>query len=485
MRMFANPAFPWLVIPLEVSSLWCCWRNVVLAFKRYVKVLAFPASISLACNSTGGLLALMMADHVDVLKEVISLGFTASKFFKKIGYQFSQKDTAEGDLREAFKKLASMKDEHSRKAESFLNTIDEHMSSSSVVQYWNSVQIQNERDKTYTSQLVLEEQKKQHIVLIDSNVITEHNNSSNKLTLESSELSKLKDESVVVSESIQSSYDFRKRPNIDYNEERMLKRINNQDGHTTPSPRSPKLGNLPKESLIDNPFLEEEDDIIAINDVPDELYFVDGNLADDFKIGEDNVSQLFRQYQNESIRIAKTECLLVESNVHEILSLSSIFLLTPNSHSKIMINIFGSPLLDEIHQQFIPTQQTELDSGCESKFREAIKRATKESCGSATKWLLTELANNQTLDENLGFVNVPYHEMIRTSILLNGPTRVLTKAKQGNGKEEANNRTLQYLLSISYRQVASYSWDCLDSAIDKGADLKLLGFHCITKSTSI
>ena len=66
-----------------------------------------------------------------------------------------------------------------------------------------------------------------------------------------------------------------------------------------------------------------------------------------------------------------------------------------------MINIFGSPLLNEIHQQIAPAQQIELSSECETKFRKAIKQATKESRQKAIKLLLTELSNDEILDENL------------------------------------------------------------------------------------
>lgn len=78
--------------------------------------------------------------------------------------------------------------------------------------------------------------------------------------------------------------------------------------------------------------------------------------VNEFKIGDTNVSQLFQRYQNESARMAKTQGLLIESNVHEILSLSSILLFSSGSHSNTMINIFGSPLLDEIiYKQIVPS----------------------------------------------------------------------------------------------------------------------------------
>ncbi|CAG8454741.1 15977_t:CDS:2 [Acaulospora colombiana] len=184
-----------------------------------------------------------------------------------------------------------------------------------------------------------------------------------------------------------------------------------------------------------------------------------GNLADDFRIGEINVSQLFRKYQNESIKIAKADGLFVESNVHEILSLPSIFLLFPE---------------------------------CELKFRDAVKKATKNSCSFATDWLLVELVNSQTMKENIGFVILEYIKSLPTVKIKNEPSEttlitnhsdhimkgVLTKARRGSHKEEANNLTSQYLL-YQLQKNGVYSWDCLDSAIDLGADIKILGFQCV------
>src|ERR1043165_6493669 len=103
-----------------------------------------------------------------------------------------------------------------------------------------------------------------------------------------------------------------------------------KDGYTTPSPCSPALNNSPVEppmlvNSINNPFLEKyevDDDVLIIHDV-DDLCFMDGDPADDHKIEETNVSHLFRKYQNNSINITKTEGLFIESNVYEILSLSS------------------------------------------------------------------------------------------------------------------------------------------------------------------
>ncbi|CAI2179326.1 16317_t:CDS:2, partial [Funneliformis geosporum] len=330
-------------------------------------------------------------------------------------------------------------------------------------------------------------------------------------------------------------YNLRERGNINYNEECLSKK---QCGYTTPSPGSPTLHPLP----MDNSFSEkenedeseDEDGVIIINDV-DELCFKDGDPENDLKIGDTNVSQLFREYQNESVMIAKTEGLFVESNVHEILSLSSIFLLAPGSHSNTMINIFGSPLLNEIYQQIAPAQQIELSSECETKFRKAIKQATKESRQKAIKLLLTELSNDETLDENLGSVILKGLEMLPSDRLRNEPSEITlitnyldyimkgafhdadkhivqwpNTALNENKARKFRGRTKQpdFVVSIvhQFQTVANifigevsppsqktnvyknccdlirlgvFMKDCMDFAIEKGADINVIGFQCV------
>lgn len=91
---------------------------------------------------------------------------------------------------------------------------------------------------------------------------------------------------------------------------------------------------------------ENEKDDMEVNVIRDvhTLPLENGNLEDDFLIEGLNISQLFRQYQNESINLANLDGL---SNVHKILTLTSIFMLSQNSHSEMMMNIFGSNLLDK------------------------------------------------------------------------------------------------------------------------------------------
>jgi len=135
------------------------------------------------------------------------------------------------------------------------------------------------------------------------------------------------------------------------------KQYHQLDGYSTPSPGSPIIYPLEEE----NTFIEEEaEGDIIIDDVPCEFSFKNGDPVDDLHVGETNVSLLFRNYQNQSLNIARDKGLFVESNVQEILSLSSILLLASNSYSNTMIDHFGLSLLDEIHQKFKPEQQIML-----------------------------------------------------------------------------------------------------------------------------
>ncbi|RIB23418.1 hypothetical protein C2G38_2072873, partial [Gigaspora rosea] len=262
-----------------------------------------------------------------------------------------------------------------------------------------------------------------------------------------------------------------------------------QNGYSTPSPCSSKLHSLP---IDDSPFVVEEHEYGTI-------------VTNDLKIGEINISQLFRKYQNESVKIAKPDGLFVELNVYEILALSSIFLLIPGSFSKQMVNIFGSPLLDEVYQ------------------KKVIKQATKGSHRSATKSLLAELTNDQTLDESLDSVILECLKTLLTEKIKNEPSEILlitnyldrmmrkifhdpdkhiARKSQGRSKQPDFVVSIVHQLQTSgvifvgevsppleknnvYKNcndlihVGIFMKDCLDSAIDLGADIKLLGFQCI------
>ncbi|RIB28265.1 hypothetical protein C2G38_2158370 [Gigaspora rosea] len=196
-------------------------------------------------------------------------------------------------------------------------------------------------------------------------------------------------------------------------------------GYTTPLPHSSVLNNSLVEppmlvDRINNPFIAEDevDDIFIIDDVND-LCFIDGNSVDNYKIEETNVSHLFLKYQNNSINIAKTGAGYFFSD----------------SHSRKMIDIFGSPLLDTIYQRIILTQQTALDSDCEAKFKNAIKRATKESFSNATDWLMAELSNNKPLKDNIGFMNLNYNPGLWTTLTKNTGFNE-SKARKSEGRSK-------------------------------------------------
>ncbi|CAG8642425.1 8566_t:CDS:2 [Funneliformis mosseae] len=133
--------------------------------------------------------------------------------------------------------------------------------------------------------------------------------------------------------------------------------VDQPDGYTTLSPQSLTLKSstidLPILDPVNNPFLEEDSVIISIDDILSELSFEHRDSINDFFLQEANLSWLFCNYQNKSLEIVRTNGLFVESNVHEILSLFSILMLTQDSHSNIMINLFGTPLLDKIHEEFM------------------------------------------------------------------------------------------------------------------------------------
>ncbi|CAG8684965.1 4029_t:CDS:2 [Gigaspora margarita] len=104
------------------------------------------------------------------------------------------------------------------------------------------------------------------------------------------------------------------------------------DGFTTPSLGSPirhsseKKGNPrelhPLEEGSPIKHLSEEENPIIIDDIPYDLSFENEDSADYLHVGEINVAIIFRNYQNQSLNIARDKGLFVESNVQKILSLS-------------------------------------------------------------------------------------------------------------------------------------------------------------------
>nr|CAG8498476.1 4147_t:CDS:10 [Entrophospora candida] len=246
--------------------------------------------------------------------------------------------------------------------------------------------------------------------------------------------------------------------NVEYNVRKKRKQNHQSDRYTSPSPPSPKLRNLPIElsKFTDNLFLEEErvseaDDVIAIDDIPYELSFEHEDLVNEFFLGKTNVSQLFRIYQSESIRIAKDGA---------------------------MIDIFGSPLLDKIYKELMPIQQIAM-------LRKAIKMANKLS-DDATNWLCTQLANKKTLRDSAGFVIFDCLRMLPMSKIRSEHsetthiTNYLDRIMRGFFNNP-NQHVVQWpntaLDESKARKIEGRN--SLDSAIDKGADIKIIGFQCI------
>ncbi|CAG8571211.1 11365_t:CDS:10 [Funneliformis mosseae] len=223
-----------------------------------------------------------------------------------------------------------------------------------------------------------------------------------------------------------------------------------QVGYTTPMSHSPALNNSPVEppmlvDHINNPFLEKDEvDVILIIDDVDDLCFMDGDSADDYKIEETNVSHLFRNHQNNSINMQKQKVYL----------------------------------LIEIHQRIIPTQQTALDSECEAKFRDAIKRVTKESFSHATDWLMVELSNNKPLKDNMGFVILDcIREMLHdpNRHIVEWPNTGLDESKVR--KSEGRSKQPDFVVSVIHQLQT-----CGVIFVGEGTDLKVLGFQCVGRN---
>ncbi|CAG8483603.1 6094_t:CDS:2 [Paraglomus occultum] len=277
--------------------------------------------------------------------------------------------------------------------------------------------------------------------------------------------------------------------------------------YSTQSP-CPPTGELLTHS--DNTFFEKEDDIASINDVPPEMSFELGDASRHYVLGGVDVSQLFRSYKNHSLELGAC------------------------SWSRI------SSLLDEIHKECLPMQRTVLDPNCESTFRKAIKMAVKYSCEDATNWLCDQLVHEKALRGNAGYVildslrTLPmlrirsdhsemthitnYFDRIMRGFfdspnehIVQWPNTALEESKirafEGRTKQpdfitsvvhQLHTKTVLFVGEVSppsqknntfkncndLIRVGIFMKDCLDSAIDKGADVKVLGFQCIGKANN-
>ncbi|EXX72399.1 hypothetical protein RirG_069710 [Rhizophagus irregularis DAOM 197198w] len=278
----------------------------------------------------------------------------------------------------------------------------------------------------------------------------------------------------------------------------------------------------------------EDDEITIIRNVP-QLSLNNSNDGNEFVIEDYNVSKLFQQYQNESYKLANSDGLYVETNVHKILSLTSILMLSPNSHSEMMMNIFGLDLLDKISENLKPNKQ-EFNAEYEAKFRNIIRQSSNISRDNAINSLLGHLAESESrLKENLGFVildglkSLPNHKLKSKPSEITLITNYLDYIMKGlfhlpdkyivewpnTGLKETKARKIEgrarqpdFLVSAIHQletsgtlfigevtspaekenvhkncndliRIGVFMKECIDSALDKGADIKVLGFQCI------
>ncbi|GBC40224.2 C2H2-type zinc finger transcription factor [Rhizophagus irregularis DAOM 181602=DAOM 197198] len=307
-------------------------------------------------------------------------------------------------------------------------------------------------------------------------------------------------------------------------------RLDHESSYSPPLSEMKKLLSL----TIDLDDNNEDDEITIIRNVP-QLSLNNSNDGNEFVIEDYNVSKLFQQYQNESYKLANSDGLYVETNVHKILSLTSILMLSPNSHSEMMMNIFGLDLLDKISENLKPNKQ-EFNAEYEAKFRNIIRQSSNISRDNAINSLLGHLAESESrLKENLGFVildglkSLPNHKLKSKPSEITLITNYLDYIMKGlfhlpdkyivewpnTGLKETKARKIEgrarqpdFLVSAIHQletsgtlfigevtspaekenvhkncndliRIGVFMKECIDSALDKGADIKVLGFQCI------
>ncbi|CAI2183650.1 202_t:CDS:2, partial [Funneliformis geosporum] len=99
-------------------------------------------------------------DYVDILRELLTEGFTAVKFFKKTHFAYSTRTDAEKVLRQALAQA------------------------SRTEKFWDSLRTKEEKDRTYRQEELILEKKKQKFIHVQSNVIDEHLHISDESKME-------------------------------------------------------------------------------------------------------------------------------------------------------------------------------------------------------------------------------------------------------------------------------------------------------------
>ncbi|CAG8639151.1 7142_t:CDS:2, partial [Ambispora gerdemannii] len=111
-------------------------------------------------------------DYVKVLEGILSSGnISAIRFFKKAEFTFSQKEEAEKTLFKTLKIVISKDDIHAITAKRLINNFDKFISTFSVQQYWNSLNVRIEKTITSTAQIILQEKEEQNACQIRCNML--------------------------------------------------------------------------------------------------------------------------------------------------------------------------------------------------------------------------------------------------------------------------------------------------------------------------
>ncbi|CAJ0636613.1 10310_t:CDS:2 [Entrophospora sp. SA101] len=224
----------------------------------------------------------------------------------------------------------------------------------------------------------------------------------------------------------------------------------------------------------------------------------------ELKINGINIKTLLETYRDVSLKIGKEKQLLVESNTYEILSLSYILLLIPNSYSKTIIRSFGITLLEELHlQQTSMLPKIVLADKPVYIFRKAIEMGKNDSRDNIAYFKnpseITLITNN--LDRIMKGL---FHDPDKT--LVQWPNTELHESKIRNLASRA--KQPDFTVSLIHQQqvdsvifvgevsppsernnvfknsndlirLGTFMKDCMVSSIAKGADIEILGFQCI------
>ncbi|PKB97742.1 hypothetical protein RhiirA5_432557 [Rhizophagus irregularis] len=312
---------------------------------------------------------------------------TFIEFLHQLGSEQKLKSTEQKSIDEKYIKLLyslSEDQELPQFAQNHAKGLMEEISSKEVAAFWDSIA---EYEKCSTS----EKQQVQSNVSIDGSDVTR----------------------VQQDEELLEVFTQKKRRDEDDITPTKKSRTDYESMYSPPSSEMKKLPSL----TIDSDDNNEHDEITIIRDVP-RSFLDNSNNENELIIDRFNISKLFRQYQDESFNLANSGGLYVEADVHEILSLTSIFMLSPNSHSEMMINIFGLDLLDKISDKLKPNKQ-EFNVEYEAKFKSIIKQSINISRDNAINSLLgnSEKPESINLKENLGFVildglkSLPSHKL--------------------------------------------------------------------------